>query len=115
MAQFARRAAGGLQEHWAFRNDDAPQARLSGLLGLAGRLICWPLETAKSPFVPPLMRCSLFFWTPNPSAESGRMDSRRADDVANDRAIRLEADGPVHHLLRPSRTSCRSNRLRECR
>lgn len=54
----------GLQEHWAFRNDGAPQARLSGLLGLAGRLICWSLETAKSPFVPPLMRCSLFFGPP---------------------------------------------------
>lgn len=105
----------GLQEHWALRDDGIPQARLSGLLGPAGRLICCPPETAKNPFVPPLIRCSLFFWIPNPSAESGHMDSRCADDAASDGAIRLEADGPVHHLLHPSRTSCRSNRLRECR
>lgn len=54
----------GLQEHWALRDDGIPQVRLSGLLGPSGRLICCPPETAKNPFVPPLMRCSLFFGFP---------------------------------------------------
>lgn len=74
-----------------------------------------PARNSEEPLRPSLDALQPVFWIPNPSAESGHMDSRRADDAANDGAIRLEADGPVHHLLHPSRTSCRSNRLRECR
>ena len=40
----------GLQERGALQDDDIPQARPPGLLGPAARLICYPLETAKSPF-----------------------------------------------------------------
>lgn len=64
MARSARGGGRGLQEHWALRDDGIPQVRLSGLLGPSGRLICCPPETAKNPFVPPLMRCSLFFGFP---------------------------------------------------
>lgn len=38
----------GLQEHRVLRDDDIPQARVPGLLGPAGSIIRYPLETAKS-------------------------------------------------------------------
>ena len=39
----------GIQGHRLLRDNDIPQARPPGLLGPACRLICYPLETAKSP------------------------------------------------------------------
>ena len=41
----------GVQEHRLLRDDDIPQARSPGLPGPGCRLICYLLETAKSPKV----------------------------------------------------------------